>query len=305
MPTKTYANTFLTGELIDLAQEIALVAPTDTPLYTLLANRGQITKAKDITVTWREKDLNQTRGQLILEGAEAGSPINSSRTMKSNVCQILEKVVSVTGTVRALAAQGIGDEFNAEVQDRLVELKRDLEWYLINGTKALEAGATPRQMGGLLNQVASTTTKDLTGAPNNGILTENAFLDILQGSWAKGAGSNFYAFLGAGEKRIVNNILKNGTNTRLMAEQGENVFGVRVSKIETDFGSVSLVLDRHVPTGTILTLDLDLVEIAELRPTFYEDLAKTGDYSKGHVIVENTVKLLNQYAGGKIIGITG
>src|SRR5690554_39400 len=153
MSMKKYDGTFLQGELVDLSDVIALVSPTDTPLYTLIANRGQIVPAKDITVTWREKELNQTRGQLILEGAEAGTPLNSQRTMKSNICQIMEKVVSVSGTVRALAAKGIGDEFNAEVNDRLIELKRDIEYYIINGVMTLESGSTPRQMNGLLNMV--------------------------------------------------------------------------------------------------------------------------------------------------------
>lgn len=301
---KKYDGTFLAGELIDLSEEIALVNPTDTPLYTMIAGAGKIVKANDITVTWREKELNQTRGQLILEGAEAGTPINSTRSMFSNVCQIMEKVVSVSGTVRALAVQGIGDEFNAEVNDRLIELKRDIEWYVINGTKTLESGATPRQMGGLLNMLSNVEDLNAKGVDaGQDTLEEDDILNAMQKMWAKGCGGEFYAFMGASEKRIVNNLLKNGSSTRLIAETGDNVYGVKVAKIDTDFGTLNLVLDRHMPSETIMILDMEMVEMAELRPTFYEDLAKTGDYSKGHVVVENTVKLLNQYAGAKIISI--
>lgn len=53
--------------------------------------------------------------------------------------------------------------------------------------------------------------------------------------------------------------------------------------------------------ATILALDLDEVQIAELRSTFYEDLPKAGDYYKGHIINESTIKLLNSYAGAKIL----
>lgn len=66
------------------------------------------------------------------------------------MCQIIEKVTQVSGTARALHPKGIGDTFTAEVQDRLIETKRDLEWYFLNGTKTLEADSTPRQMAGLL-----------------------------------------------------------------------------------------------------------------------------------------------------------
>ena len=46
------------------------------------------------------------------------------------------------------------------------------------------------------------------------------------------------------------------------------------------------------------------MEIAELRGTFYEDLPKAGDYQKGHIINESTIKLLNSYAGAKIINLS-
>ena len=81
------------------------------------------------------------------------------------------------------------------------------------------------------------------------------------------------------------------------------VYGVTVAKIESDFGTINLVLDRHMVADAMLTVDLEQVEIAELRGTFYEDLPKSGDFQKGHIINESTIKLLNSYAGSKIIGI--
>ena len=53
---------FLENEVVDLTEEIKLVSPTDTPLTTLLMGRGQVVPANDITVTWREKELNSDRG---------------------------------------------------------------------------------------------------------------------------------------------------------------------------------------------------------------------------------------------------
>ena len=86
---------FLENEVVDLREEIALTSPTDTPLTTLLMGRGAVVPATDITVTWRERKLNKTRGTLKLEGAEAGDPIKSSRSTLSNLCQIIEKVTLV------------------------------------------------------------------------------------------------------------------------------------------------------------------------------------------------------------------
>lgn len=293
---------FLDNEVVDLTEEIKLVSPTDTPLTTMLMNRGQIVKATDITTTWRERELNPNRGTLRLEGAEAGEVITSTRGSLSNVCQIIEKVTQVSGTARALHPKGVGDTFDAEVQDRLIETKRDLEWYFLNGVKTQEADDTPRQMAGLINLV-----NDANVVSTAGDLTEDHFLEALQGMWDHGAQGAYFAFVNAGIKRKINNLAKNGANVRFMGDNGsmENVMGIGVQKIVTDFGEISLVLDRYADPNTILTVDLDEVQIAELRPTFYEDLPKSGDYFKGHIINESTIKLLNSYAGAKILVTAG
>lgn len=290
---------FLANEVIDLAEEIKLTSPTDTPLTTLLMGRGAVVPAKDITVTWREKQLNTDRGTLKLEGADAGTPIQSTRGSISNYCQIIEKVTQVSGTAQALNPLGIGNSFEAEVNDRLVETKRDLEWYFINGTKTAESDNTPRQMGGLLNLVNSNNVINAQGKT----FSEELILDGLQAVWDHGAQGEYYAFVNAGVKRLINGFSKLG-NMRVSIENGtEQIFGVTIAKIESDFGTIRLVLDRHMPADALLALDLEQVEIAELRGTFYEDLPKSGDYFKGHILNESTIKLLNSYAGMKVVNI--
>lgn len=291
-------SSFLENEVVDLAEEIKLVSPTDTPLTTMLMARGQVDKATDITVTWRERELNTDRGTLKLEGADAGEVITSTRGSLNNVCQIIEKVTQVSGTARALQPKGVGDAFDAEVQDRLIETKRDLEWYFLNGTKALESDNTPRQMAGLMNLVNANNVVTTGGA-----LKEEHILDALQKMWDKGAQGEYFAFVNATQKRAINALAKAEGGVRWVMDNGSvaNKYGVAVSQIVTDFGTVNLVLDRYMTNDGILIVDLDEVRIAELRPTFYEDLPKAGDYHKGHIINESTIKLLNSYAGAKIL----
>lgn len=290
---------FLDNEVVDLKEEIALVSPTDTPLTTLLMGSGKVVPAKDITVTWRERKLNDERGTLKVEGAEAGDVIKSSRETLSNVCQIIEKVTQVSGTANALNPLGIGSSFQAEVADRLIETKRDLEWYFLNGTKALESGATPRQMNGLVNLVNAENVKDATAG-----LTEALMLDAMQGMWEHGSQGEYYTFVNAEVKRSINELLKTTGNVCISHTEGLNqTMGITVQRIESDFGILNLVLDRHMDINTMLIVDLDQVEIAELRGTFFEPLPKAGDYFKGHILNESTIKLLNSYAGAKLINI--
>ncbi len=291
---------FLANEVVDLREEITLTSPTDTPLTTLLMGRGAIVPATDITVTWRERKLNETRGTLKLEGAEAGDPIKSNRSTLSNLCQIIEKVSQVSGTAQALNPKGIGKSFEAEIADRLIETKRDLEWYFLNGTLTAGDDTTPRQMNGLVNLVNSNNVVDATEG-----LTETLMLDAMQKMWDHGSQGEYFTFVNAGTKRLINSLIKTDGNIRINTTQGLNqVLGITVQKIESDFGTLNLVLDRHMDAKTMLIVDLDQVEIAELRGTFFEMLPKSGDYFKGHILNESTIKLLNSYSGAKLINIT-
>ena len=291
---------FLANEVVDLTDEIKLVSPTDTPLTTLLMGRGQVVPATDITVTWREKQLNTQRGTLKKEGAEAGNPIKSTRGSLSNLCQIMEKVTQVSGTAQALNPKGIGNSFQSEVNDRLIETKRDMEWYFLNGTKTAENDSTPRQMDGIMNLINSGNVIDATDKT----FSEDIILDGMQKMWDAGAQGEYYAFVNASVKRLVNSLLKDGVNVKVNIDESmAQVLGITVAKIQSDFGVINLVLNRHMATDAFLAVDLDNVEIAELRGTFYEDLPKSGDYFKGHILNESTIKLLNSHAGMKIVNI--
>ena len=291
---------FLANEVVDLTDEIKLVSPTDTPLTTLLMGRGQVVPATDITVTWREKQLNTQRGTLKKEGDEAGTPIQSTRGSLSNLCQIMEKVTQVSGTAQALNPKGIGNSFQSEVNDRLIETKRDMEWYFLNGTKTAENDSTPRQMDGIMNLINSGNVIDATDKT----FSEDIILDGMQKMWDAGAQGEYYAFVNASVKRLVNSLLKDGVNVKVNIDESmAQVLGITVAKIQSDFGVINLVLNRHMATDAFLAVDLDNVEIAELRGTFYEDLPKSGDYFKGHILNESTIKLLNSHAGMKIVNI--
>ncbi len=67
-----------------------------------------------------------------------------------------------------------------------------------------------------------------------------------------------------------------------------------------DDARLTLYSLRHAVLTQLKHKGVPEVQIAELRGTFYEDLPKAGDYYKGHVLNESTIKLLNSFAGSKI-----
>lgn len=285
------------GEVMDLSDVISLISPTDTPLLSILMAQGRYTQAYDVKVSWREEALDTNRLSPSLEGAEAGSPVTTARTLISNNCQILSKVTAVSGTMTALNPKGVGQELNRQILLRLTEVKRDGEYYVLQGAKADESLSTPRQMNGLLNLVANSV--DATAG-----LTEDLIIEAFKKMWDAGAagGSNVIALMNATAKGLINKIFKD--SAQLVTNGGMNqVLGTSVSKVVTDYGEAELILDRHMPADQILIVDLDQVELAELRPAQAEGLGKTGDNVKVQIVHEFTVKLLNKFAGAKIINV--
>lgn len=291
-------SSLLPGQVVDLKEEIALVSPIDTPLTTMLMQLGKIVPAKDITVTWMEKELNKLgASNLKLEGAEANQFSNTKRVQMSNLCQIMEVGTKVSGTVQALNPAGVEDAYVSEINDRMIELKVGTEHYFLNGVKTEEVeGTTPRQMNGLMNMAHQVA--------DAGLLTEDLLIDAMEVMYNAGINGDVYLFCNAKLKRAINNIAKEATSTLFLANAGQNAYGILVQQIETDFGTIHVVMDRHMKEGEMLLIDLNEVEIAELRPTFYEALPKTGDYFAGHVLQENTIKLLNSKAGVALKGVT-
>lgn len=157
----------------------------------------------------------------------------------------------------------------------------------------------PRQMNGLINLVNSENVLD--GATG---LTEALMLDAMQSMWTHGASGEYYVFVNKEVKLMINSMLTLTDNSVVNTYQGLNQsLGITVSTWETDFGIVHFILDRYIEPSTMLILDLDQVQIAELRGTFFEMLPSKSDVTLGHVLNESTIKLLNSYSGAKIINI--
>lgn len=72
----------------------------------------------------------------------------------------------------------------------------------------------------------------------------------------------------------------------------------------SDFGEVKIMADLFSREQTALLLDPNYLEMAYLRPFKQEQLAKTGDSEKSHILTEVTVAVLNEAAHGKVVGLT-
>jgi Family of unknown function (DUF5309) len=283
------------GESISLKKELTLVAPTDTPLTTLLMGKGLIGSANGKIHTWRERSLDNTADISQIEGSETTVFQESGRAELNNVLEIFKKAAVISGTAEAIKVPGQGNLFVSEIQDRMIEMKVNMEKQLINGVRN-DGSATPfiRRMDGLHKWV------DPANVVNGGTLNVISLAEvknIARKLWDQGvATGEFYAMVNADLKEQIDDLYKDSYSYVHQV----NSFGLVVDTIRTNYGNLNFILNRHMPVDSILAFDVNNLGIDFLRDPRFEALSKTGDSTKGHVLSEltlraNTKKAVAQY----------
>ena len=276
------STNFTNAELVNLSKEIAVVGVQATPLTSLLLAKGKVEKATSTIYTWREKTLSHDEDITVTEGSETTSFVESGRRELNNVLEIFKKGVSVSGT--AIAMQS--NQFASEVNDRLLELKVNMEKKLINGIKDDGSSTGKRQMAGLI--AFADASNAVTGNMSEALVKE-----AMRKLWAQDlAEGNYYALVNADVKEAIDNIYAD----RYSYQHKTNDFGLVVDSIETNYGTLNLILSKHVPADKMIVFNDAYLNLVYLREPAFEPLAKTGDSVKGQVIAEATLKVASPKA---------
>lgn len=274
------STNFTNTEQISLADEIAIIGVQSTPLTSMLMANGKIEQALSTVYTWREKTLDNTDDITAVEGSDDIEFYESARAELSNVLEIFKKGASVSGTALAMKS----NQFAEEVNDRLLELKINIEKKLINGVK--NDGSTPpfkRQLSGLIEFADDSNRVTVSGE-----VTEENIKEVMRKLWEKDlAEGNYYAIVNADIKEQIDNIYKD----RYAYNHVTTDFGLVVDSINTNYGTVNFVLSKHVPADKAVFFNDSYIDLVYLREPHFEPLAKSGDNVKGQVIAEVTLKV--------------
>lgn len=277
----------ISNEILDLSKELVMVDNVNLPFSSLLLQKGT-QKIGSVITDWKYEKLDSTKA-LALEGADVSAFQTSDRsTGDHNICQIINKAVSVSDTASAVNVESIQNLFAHELSNRVLEAKRDLEYYLVNGVYTEESGATPRQMKGLVNFISAENTITRTGAPTLTDLNEMAKKMRIAGT----SSQNLALLVDYNNMDVVNTLF----DEKLRYIGVTNEFGSPVLKVNLTYGSAFVYLVDSMPIDTMVLANLDLLKVSELRPLVYADLAKTGSSRKGFIEMENTLKFLNPSA---------
>lgn len=286
--------TILSSEVnqISLSKELTLLDNTNTVFSSLLLNKG-VEKGSSTIVQWQLENLDSSDG-LALEGADATEFQKSARSYEKNVMQILSKAINLSGTSTAVSAEAIADIKAHEINNRMLEIKRDLEKYLVTGTyRETETSTLGRQMKGLVNFATAGNTISQAGA-----ITLANLQEMAKKMRKNGVSSQDMVLLCSYD---VMDSVQTLFADKVQYQGVTNEFGSPVMKINLTYGSAVVYTVDAMPEKTALLVNMDHLKISELRPLQYENLGKTGDSEKGILTVENTLKVLNTNAITKFV----
>ena len=285
------------GDSYDLPNyvgELFNVTPNDTPFLSAI---GGMTGGKSVTskqFTWQTVDNAAAAQTVALEGAD---PTYAERTRSevTNVTQIMQYGVNVSYTKQAATGNLSGESIigNQPVQDELAfqldmamkRAARDIEFSFLQGTYVADTDmATERKTRGLLEAISTNEVAAAAAA-----LDQAKVEDALKQMADSGAPFEMPVIMANSfQKQKLSSIY---SSALALAPRDRNIGGVNITTIETDFGQVGIVFDRHLPTDDVVIVDLAFckpvfLDIPGKGHFFVEPLAQSGSAYKFQVYGE-------------------
>ncbi|SDZ05083.1 DUF5309 family protein [Thermoactinomyces sp. DSM 45892] len=289
---------FRTGHVVKVGQELMLVTAVDVANKAITVVRSYagttgiaITDGSKIEVMFVEGD----------EGRDARQARYKPRKRVSNITQIFDDTVEITGTTLAINQYGIDNLYESEKQKKLLELALHLEKAIINGLK-YENG-TKRLMRGIRSFV-ETNIVDGSAVGTGTITYDSVLTESFRKIYESGgmeSGGRYVIMVGARQKTGLSNFDRD----KIRLTRQENTRGQVVDHWISDFGAAEIVLNNNLAPDELMVLDANRIAIRPLqgREFAHELLGKVGDRLAGMLVGEYTLEFFQEKAHSRIVGL--
>lgn len=231
-------------------------------------------------------------GMARLEGDDADYGPLVDITAPYNYTSIFQKGVKVSDTERVIDQYGFSDAFVYQSNKSVPHLMRLINRMAFHGTRAAGSATAPRSAGGLETFITSNTTTTSAIA--------KAYIDSLAQSIYEDGGYPDILVCDPAQANAIRDLID--TSSFVRVGQENSMLGmVSIGRVNTQFGALSIVMDRHCRSDRIYLLSSGKVGFYQLRPLAAQPLARTGDSSKGEVVGEFSLLVANNEAHGKIL----
>ena len=310
-PTNLYDTYDTTGIREDLVNVIYNVSPEDTPILSAIPRAA----AKSTKHEWQLDALATPATNAVIEGDEATTDAMTATTRAFNYCQISDKVIAVSGTQSAVDAAGRADEMAYQIAKKSKELKKDMEFDLIepniqvagSATAARELGSIPTWIktngdAGTSGTLSTGSGTDLPGSGTDRALTEAILKTVIKEVYSSGGDMDMLV-CPPSVKQVISGF---NANTTRFGPAGDKTEYAAIDVYSSDFGDLKIVPNRVMATTDakdVFIIQRDMLATAYLRDFMIQDLSKTGDSDKKQLLVEYTLEVRNEAAHGIILDI--
>lgn len=309
------------GTRENLSDLIANISPVDCPLTNMLRKDS----ALNTYTEWQMDSLAAPATNAQLEGDVAPAAVFGATTRAGGYTQIFAKSATVSGTVQNTVKAGRGkDELAYQITKKTKELKRDIEWALLNNaTQNAGNTTTARQTRGLSGWIDSNysigagatmpaySANTARTAAGNRALTETLLKSVIQQVYSAG-GDPDIIMANPVQRQAISGM--SSSNTRFQDVSNKTLVST-ISVYESDFGTLKVVPNRFLDLtsgsttytanqGTVYVLESGRLAQAMLRNFQVKDLAVTGDFEAKEIIAELALKVDSNAAHGSIRDLT-
>lgn len=313
----TYTTYEVIGKKEDVSDIITNIAPTTTPFQSMIGKES----VNNVLFQWQEDTLANAAANAQFDGFDASSIAATPTTIRTSFTQILAKAIKVATTTDSVSRYGRAKETAYQLSKRAAELKRDLEFVLLNkqaggagvlnnttltsiGNTAQTASDAARTMKSFQAQVDSTTYSALltkTGGTTTA-MSEANLNTVLQALFNNGADPR-YLMIPPGEALGIAGFASASGRYRFAdnadAEAARRIINV-IDVYVSPYGEVKVILNRFMATDDHLVFDPDMWKLCVLRPWTREPLAKVGDSERHMIVGEYSLKHKHYGASGII-----
>lgn len=280
------------GDVVQIESELLLITGMSTDTIAASRAYGGSTAASHASLV-----PIRVIGTVSVQGAAIGPVRTTTKTGKFNYTQIYNSSVEVTSTQRS-TDKYVGP---ANELSRLLDAEVKVAWQLyertlLSGRKVAASAGVAGAMDGIL-PVLTTNAYAKAGAT----LIEDFILQAMQDAWSAG-GRISHIFVNAFQKRQANKFLDSMRETTRI----DRTAGAIVDSYTSDFGTASIVLDRNLPTDTVLMIDSDKIGFGPLQGNALQSqkIAQTTLLKEVWQIVgEYTAEVRNENAHAKVTGL--
>lgn len=304
----------------DLEDIIYDISPMDTYFLTN-AGRGNTNSTLH---EWQTDQLVAAAANAKIEGDDHSAPARSLSTRLKNYTQISRKDISVSGTSRKVSTAGMREILAYHTVRAGKEIKRDMEVGMLgNSPASAGTSGSPRVSGGVPNwiyegqhyklasQTLQTTTALVSGfaTATGGSWTNSAtayaetdLRDMLKLAWSTGGEVDVVICDSVGFNRA-STFTGVAQRFRDVASRSPAQMIGYSDVYVSPYGTVKLVLSRYIPANSWYALQMDMWDVAYLRPFQTKDIAPTGDNDKRMILAEWTLVAKNPLANSKAHGV--